>query len=133
MNGILGVSRDRRRLLLRPGESSYWCASAAHALSVGDYLFLYYTSSGIRQVYTLVEIDSQVSEISCLAHSLMTITTRLLHSIDVPITAKQLREHPVLGGCAAVGRNFQGTTFRLESGEVDALLGVIRSINPEVT
>lgn len=122
MNGLLGVSKNRSRQPLKPGEESFWCVYNNKLCSIGDYIFLYYTLVGIEQVYIITATSDIPDELGCEFRSMKTVRMKLLKKLDTPITLKQIKSHPVLKNMAAVGRNFQLTTFSIRPTEIEVLL-----------
>jgi hypothetical protein len=63
----------------------------------------------------------------CSETNLMTVTTQFLCNLKTPITAKNLKNDPILRMLPALRRNFQGTCFQVPEEQWKRLRRVIES------
>ena len=96
-------------VLSRP-RKCWWCISK-HG-SNGDLLILYQKSVGFVRIERIGS-EKEIFEYRCSELGLRTVYTSFFLQLTKPITARDLRRHPVLRELPVVRRNFQGTTFQV--------------------
>lgn len=113
-------------VLNRP-RRCWWCVSN-HGSS-GDLLILYQKNVGFVRVEQIIS-ERKILEYRCSDLGLRTVATSFSLQLRKPITARDLKRHPILRELPMVRRNFQGTTFRVPSQMWLALRGLIISTQP---
>lgn len=116
MSVLLGISRNRKPLAVPLGNESYWCVHRTNKAQPGDLLLLYFTGSGIRQVYSIEAVDTATPVMDCQTRGMQTVTISLIGNLATPVTVSQLKTHSVLQDMGAVRRNFQKTIFKVAPG-----------------
>lgn len=130
MQVFLGVSRKKSLLALVKGDKSFWCTRPSYGAESGDLILLHMTGSGISQIYRIDILEGDHEEIECEMRGMKTARTTLIANLDSPITVKQMRSNALLRRMPAMGRNFQGTTFRISPNEWVELENLIVEANP---
>jgi hypothetical protein len=113
-------------VLNRP-RKCWWCVSR-HGSS-GDLLILYQKNVGFVRVEQTTS-ERKIFEYRCSELGLRTFSTSFSLQFRKPITARDLRRHPILRELPVVRRNFQGTTFQVPSQMWSALRDLIISTKP---
>ena len=122
---FLGVSKSQKRINLGIGDKSYWCVLSSQQVNVGDFILLYYSTIGVKQLYKVTELSVTPGHFECDGRMMKTIEIQLANDFSVPITVKQLKAHSILKKMLPVVRNFQGTTFEIKSDEWNELMEIL--------
>ena len=119
---IYVVSALRHLANLTTGANTWWCvASDTHP---GRYAVLYLKAKGIA-VVAQVTSEPDNAPGFCATYGMLAANVTILAKLLSPISAKQLRDHPILKKLPALGRNFQGTSFGLEEPFLSELLELV--------
>jgi len=98
-----------------------------HEAQVGDLVFGY-EATPVLAVTALARVDKTLHR----TNQGRVITLKRIALLDQPIPYQDIREHPVLEQSQPIRMSNRGTLFRIEPGEAQHLLELIRSRNPKV-
>lgn len=136
---FLGVSRNLRLRDFVPGDKSYWCVfKGAQQAVPQDMILLYFpvvvsgSKSGISQIYRVTSFPESGVSMDCDTRGMAHVEIELIVNIANRVTMKDLKAHPILKEWGAVGRNMQGTTFRVPDNIWPPLKGLILAKNPHL-
>lgn len=120
MELFVGISRNREFRKREPGSQNFWCvAGQSLKAQPGDLLLLYLPVSasprfqGIGQIYRITSEPRRLNRSQCAIRGMAHIDTELLLTLERPVTAKEMKIHPVVRRWNALSRNFQGVTFAI--------------------
>lgn len=137
---FLGVSRNLGFQALEPGSLNFWCVSGTTRSAVaGDTLLLYFPRSvseprqGIRQIYEITSAPKAVVGSPCSSRGMLHVDTQLIANLAIPLTAKDLKAHPIVSRWGAVSRNFQGVTFAIDRSIWMSLRSMVIEKNPDAS
>ncbi len=109
------IVRNPKHLIdLKTGDKSWWCAD--RRCKVGDRAFIYRPLKGIAMLVKIVGYAP--SKPYCISFGMNTAAIEVLRIIDPSITARALKTAAGTRNANFVCRNFQGTSFLIESAAI---------------
>jgi hypothetical protein len=127
---FLGVTNKNKWKTLNPGDKSFWCVSPKYGASIGDLLFLYKTTVGIVQLYTITSLPYITDNFECVMRDMLMVDTQLITIFSNPVTALDMKSNKILSKSGPLGRNFQKTIFEIRDIEGKEIISLLSMKNP---
>lgn len=94
----------------KAGDKTWWCVE--HSTAPGEDSAIYLKGRGIKVLFR-TEGPAESRNTFCDRYGMATAPVEVITVFERPLAAQALRTHPILRNLPALGRNFQGRSFRL--------------------